>query len=128
MRLYEVASGAYPYTRMSYELADVLNPKMTDLIVDEVEKVNIHEKTVDLKNHGAIAYDYCVLGLGFVLSDMGVRGAKENALPMSNVKEAEAIRDHIYAEMKYTSKTAILSIYQLSFVVQASKQLNLLVL
>lgn len=100
MRLYEVASGAYPYTRMSYELADVLNPKMTDLIVDEGEKVNIHEKTVDLKNHGAIAYDYCVLGLGFVLSDMGVRGAKENALPMSNVKEAEAIRDHIYAEMK----------------------------
>ena len=38
MRLYEVASGSYPYTRMSYELADVLDKSMSELIIDQVEK------------------------------------------------------------------------------------------
>ncbi len=100
MRLYEVASGSYPYTRMSYQLSDVLDKDMTELIVDRVEKINIKEKNVELKNHAPLSYDYLVVGLGWVLNDMGIQGAKENALPMSNVKEAQAIRDHIYAEMK----------------------------
>lgn len=100
MRLYEVASGSYPYTRMSYQLSDVLDKDMTELIVDRVEKINIKEKNVELKNHAPLSYDYLVVGLGWVLNDMGIQGAKENALSMSNVKEAQAIRDHIYAEMK----------------------------
>lgn len=100
VRLYEVATGETPYTSMSYELEDVVDKKMTTLITDEVEKINIADKTVELKNHAPLHYDYCVVGLGFTLSDMGIKGAKENALPMSNVKEAEAIRDHLYAEMK----------------------------
>ncbi|GAA2955289.1 FAD-dependent oxidoreductase [Lactobacillus kefiranofaciens subsp. kefirgranum] len=104
MRLYEVASGQDHYTRMSYELADVLNKKMTELVVDEVEKININDKNVELKNHALISYDYLVVGLGFVLSDMGIAGAKGYALPMSNVKEAEAIRDHLYEEMWAYSK------------------------
>ena len=100
IRLYEVATGEIPYTGMSYEINDVINPKMTTVITDEVEKVNIADKTVELKDHAPLKYDYCVVGLGFTLSDMGIKGAKENALPMSNVKEAEAIRDHLYAEMR----------------------------
>lgn len=104
MRLYEVASGSYPYTRMAYQLSDVLDKDMTELIVDQVEKINIKEKTVELKKHAPLSYDYLVVGLGWVLSDMGIAGAKENALPMSNVKEAEAIRDHLYAEMNVYRK------------------------
>lgn len=100
IRLYEVATGETPYTGMSYEIDDVINPKMTTLITDEVEKINIADKTVELKDHAPLHYDYCVVGLGFTLSDMGIKGVKENALPMSNVKEAEAIRDHLYAEMR----------------------------
>ena len=100
IRLYEVATGEIPYTGMSYEINDVINPKMTTLITDEVEKVNIADKTVELKDHAPLKYDYCVVGLGFTLSNMGIKGVTENALPMSNVKQAEAIRDHLYAEMK----------------------------
>lgn len=100
IRLYEVATGETPYTGMSYEINDVINSKMTTVITDEVEKINIADKTVELKDHAPLHYDYCVVGLGFTLSDMGIKGAKENALPMSNVKEAEAIRDHLYAEMR----------------------------
>lgn len=124
MRLYEVASGQDHYTRMSYELADVLNKKMTELVVDEVEKININDKNVELKNHALISYDYLVVGLGFVLSDMGIAGAKGYALPMSNVKEAEAIRDHLYEEMWLTPSIRILSICKSSSVAQASRLLN----
>ena len=100
MRLYEVASGSAPYTRMSYELADVLDKNMNELVVDQVEKIDLKNKTVELTKHKPISYDYCVVGLGFVLSSMGIAGAQENALPMSNVKQAQAIRDHIESEMR----------------------------
>lgn len=99
-RLYEVASGQSNYTSMSYDIADVLNEKMTKLIVDNVEKINYKEKTVELSEHAPIHYDYLVVGLGFTLNDMGIEGAKEYALSMGNVKQAEAIRDHLYQEMK----------------------------
>lgn len=100
MRLYEVASGSAPYTRMSYELADVLDKNMSELIIDEVEYIDIKNKSVELKNHYPVHYDYCVVALGFIFNDMGIDGAKEYALPMSNVEQAQAIRDHINNEMK----------------------------
>ncbi len=104
MRLYEVASGSAPYTRMSYELADVLDENMSELVVEQVEKIDLKNKTVELTKHKPISYDYCVVGLGFVLSSMGIAGAQENALPMSNVKQAQAIRDHIESEMRAYAK------------------------
>ena len=104
IRLYEVATGEIPYTGMSYEINDVINPKMTPVITDEVEKVNIADKTVELKDHAPLKYDYCVVGLGFTLSNMGIKGVTENALPMSNVKQAQAIRDHLKNEMKAYSE------------------------
>ncbi|MGN1272362.1 MAG: NAD(P)/FAD-dependent oxidoreductase [Lactobacillus sp.] len=104
MRLYEVASGSYPYTSMSYEIDDVLDKSMSELIIDKVERIDIENKKVELKNHEPIAYDYCVVGLGFTLRSMGIEGVEENALPMGNVKQAEAIRDHLENEMKAYAK------------------------
>ena len=99
-RLYDVASGKEPYTAVSYPVSDVINPKMTTFIQDEVKRINYKDKTVELARHKPLKYDYCVIGLGFTLNTMGIGGADENALPMYNVKSAEAIRDHIYASMK----------------------------
>lgn len=104
MRLYEVASGSYPYTSMSYEIADVLDKSMSELIIDQVEKIDVKNKKVELKNHEPIAYDYCVVGLGFILRSMGIEGVEENALPMGNVKQAQAMRDHLENEMKAYAK------------------------
>lgn len=100
IRLYEVASGKNPYTKISYPVADVLDPKMTTFIQDEVKRINYKDKTVELAHHANLKYDYCVMGLGFTLNTMGIAGADENALPMYNVKTAEAIRDHLFANMK----------------------------
>lgn len=105
IRLYEVASGENPYTKMSFALADVIKPKMTHFIQDEVRRINPHDKTVELGRHAAVKYDYLVVGLGFTLSDFGIPGVKENALPMFNVKTAEAIHDHLVAQMKDYQKT-----------------------
>lgn len=104
-RLPEIVTGADSYTKMSYEITDVLRPGMSSLIVDEVEKVDYKSKKVELKDHAPLTYDYLVLGLGFVLETFGIEGAKEYALPMYNVEKAEAIRDHIYAQMKKYRQT-----------------------
>ena len=100
MRLYEVASGNGPYTGMSYELSDVLDPAVTELVVDDVVKIDIENKKVELKNNAPIDYDYCVVGLGFTQSSLGIEGAKENGLPMYNVPTAQAIDKHIEMQMK----------------------------
>lgn len=100
MRLYEVASGSYPYTKMSFELSDVIRPSMTSLIVDTVERVDYEKKLVYLSNHEPVSYDYCVIGLGFTLGTRGIEGADEYSLPMHDVKSAEAIRDRIYEQMQ----------------------------
>lgn len=98
--LHEVASGNLPASKILFPIADVLDPKMTTFIQDHVDKVDIEKKTVELAKHEPLSYDYCVFALGFVSETFGIKGATENSLPMANVDQAEAIRDHITAQMK----------------------------
>lgn len=105
VRLYEIASGKNDYTKISYPVADVINPKMTNFIQDNVKRIDYRNQTVELENHAPLKYDYCVVGLGFTLNTMGIEGAKENALPMYNPKSAAKIRDHIYASMRDYKQT-----------------------
>lgn len=98
--LHEVASGNLPASKITFPIADVLNPKMTTLLLDHVEKVNEAEKTVELAHHQPLKYDYCVFALGFVSETFGIKGAEENSLSMTSVKEAEAIHAHIIDRMK----------------------------
>ncbi len=60
---------------------------------------------MQLKQHGILDYDYCVLALGFVSETFGIKGAKENALEMTNIKQSLAIYDHILASMKKYKET-----------------------
>ncbi|MDO4902630.1 MAG: NAD(P)/FAD-dependent oxidoreductase [Limosilactobacillus sp.] len=98
--LHEVASGNLPTSKITFPIADVLDPSMTTFIVDRVEKVDEENKKVELANHEPLSYDYCVFALGFVSETFGIKGAVENSLPMTNIVESEAIRDHIEAQMK----------------------------
>ena len=99
--LHETAAGTQSASRISYPISDVINPQITTFIQDEVVKIDSEKKTVKLAGHEELLhYDYCVLGLGFVSETFGIPGVKENAFPMTNVKEALAIYDHIIAKMK----------------------------
>lgn len=98
--LHEVASGNLPASKISFPITDVLDPKMTTLLLDRVTKVDTASKRVELTNHEPLTYDYCVFALGFVSETFGIKGAVENSLPMTNVKESEAIHAHIMDQMK----------------------------
>lgn len=99
-RLVEVATGAIPYTQMSYPITDVLDPVVTKLVVAEVKKIDPDQKKVELAGHPDLSYDYLVVGLGFVLSNFGIKGADDYALPMHDVESAAKIRDHLAQQMQ----------------------------
>lgn len=103
--LHEVASGTQPALKITYPLADVLDPAVTTFVQAEVVKVDQAKKQVELRDRAALAYDYCVLALGFVSETFGIKGAKENALEMTNIKQSLAIYDHIMEAMRKYKKT-----------------------
>lgn len=99
--LHEVAAGTQTPSKISYKVADLIDPDITTFIQDEVVKLDPAAKNVQLAHQDEpLTYDYCVLGLGFVSETFGIKGAEENALPMTNVKEAIDIHDHILAQLK----------------------------
>lgn len=97
--LHEVAAGTEPKEKITYDVADIVDPKVTTFIQDEVVAFDPAAKTVDLKNHDQLSYDYLVVALGFISETFGIKGAEENALPMTTVDEAEAIHAHLLKVM-----------------------------
>lgn len=97
--LHEVAAGTQPSEKITYPVADIVDPKVTTFIQDEVTAFDPAKKTVSLKDHDDLTYDYLVVALGFVSETFGIKGAVENALPMTTVEEAEAIHAHILKVM-----------------------------
>lgn len=103
--LHEVAAGNQPPEKISYPIADIVNPAVTTFVQDTVTGFDLDKKTVTLAKHKPLTYDYLVLALGFVSETFGIPGVAENSLPMTNLKQAEAIRDHIEAQMADYEKT-----------------------
>ncbi|WP_295731102.1 NAD(P)/FAD-dependent oxidoreductase [uncultured Limosilactobacillus sp.] len=99
--LHEVASGNLPASKITYPIKDVLDPAVTTFVQDRVIKLNAADKTVELANHAPLNYDYCVMALGFVSENFGIKGATANSLPMANVDEAKAIHEHLVTVMKH---------------------------
>lgn len=48
-RLPEIATGSRSYTKISYQLEDVIDPSMTKLIIDEVKLIDYKNKKFNLK-------------------------------------------------------------------------------
>ncbi len=63
--LQEVAAGSVAKEKISYPIADVIDPKKVTFIQDSVIKINADAKTVDLAEKGQLTYDYVVVALGF---------------------------------------------------------------
>jgi len=103
--LHEVASGNQPKKKIIYPIKDVVDPKVTTFIQDEVEKVDPDQQVIELKNNQPLHYDYLVVALGFESETFGISGAKENALEMVDVETAEKVYDHIQAMMKKYKET-----------------------
>ena len=97
--LHEVAAGNVAPEKICFDIADLVDSSITSLIIDRVTSFDPHSQTVYLADHDDLHYDYCVVALGFVSETFGINGAAENALPMTTVRQAIQINEHITNQM-----------------------------
>src|SRR5579875_778403 len=100
--LYQVATGLVN----EYHILDPVRIKTKKLdyrvIEAEIKEINIERKFV-VTSLGNIAYDYLVIALGSVDNDFGIKGVKENAIPLKSAKDAIKIRSKIISSFERAS-------------------------
>lgn len=104
--LYQVATAVidpqqaiYPVRRLFRRFPAV------QFLQTTVETVDFTNYLVHTADGLAIDYDYLVLATGNRPQDLGVPGASEHTLPMTNLTEANAIRDHVLSCCEQAVKT-----------------------
>lgn len=97
--LHEVAAGALTAERITYPIMDVVDTQQTTFIKARVKRIARDTHEVILDGNRSISYDYLIVGLGFQAETFNIPGAKEHALQMTTVREAEKIADHINDQM-----------------------------
>ena len=103
--LHEVAAGTQPWEKITYEISDVVNPKITTFIQDEVIEIDAKNQEVYLKESGVHQYDYLVVSLGFRSETFGIPGAEEFALEMIDIDSARKVHENILAAMDKYKET-----------------------
>ena len=89
-QLHEVAAGTEPASKISYNVADVIDSKKVTFIQDTVTLVKKEEKKVVLAKKGEISYDYLVIALGFESETFGIPGVNDFSKPLVDIKTAES--------------------------------------
>jgi NADH dehydrogenase len=97
--LHEVATGGLTHHAAVESIREIIHGHGTELIVDEIVAINTKLKKVKLKN-SIISYDYLVIATGATTSYFGVAGAKENTLPLKDLRDAINIRNHLIDRME----------------------------
>lgn len=98
--LHEVAAGTQTVEKITYQITDIIDTIKTTFICDEVVKIDVDKEIVHLKENAALTYDYLIVALGFESETFGIAGAAKNALPMVDIPSAQAVHDHIMAQMQ----------------------------
>ncbi|GAB6092951.1 NAD(P)/FAD-dependent oxidoreductase [Furfurilactobacillus curtus] len=93
--LHTVAIGTNEPDHITFDIKQAL-PEDVTFTVATVTKIDVEAKTITLADQSQpLTYDYLITALGFESEDFGIKGADEYALPLENVKTAEAIRRHL---------------------------------
>ena len=98
--LHEVAAGTQPAEKITYNIMDVVDEKMTTFIQGTVKTIDAATQTVALEDGQTINYDYLVVSLGFESESFGIPGVQEHALQMVDVKTALNVYEHIQEQMR----------------------------
>lgn len=72
-------------------LEKILRGKRIELLRDKVIAIHPEKKTVSLKNHSALDFDYLVIGLGSRVNFYGIPGLEQHSLPLKTVTDALAV-------------------------------------
>ncbi|MDF2514932.1 MAG: hypothetical protein K0R59_228 [Sphingobacterium sp.] len=89
----ELSSISYPFRKMFQGKSNV-NFHLGTLI-----KVDTEAHTLET-DKGMLAYDYLVLGMGTETNFFGNENVKRKAMPMKNIDDAIALRNHILLNME----------------------------
>ena len=103
--LHEVAAGTQPAEKITYNIMDVVDEKMTTFIQGTVKTIDAATQTVALEDGQTINYDYLVVSLGFESESFGIPGVQEHALQMVDVKTALNVYEHIQEQMRQYKAT-----------------------
>lgn len=98
-QLHEVAAGTEPPEKISFEITHVLKKDKVQFIQDTVEKVDLEQKQVILKDGAPLSYDYVVIALGFISETFGIPGVEEYAKSLVNIPTAIAAKEHLDATL-----------------------------
>ena len=103
--LHVVAAGTQPAEKITYNIMDVVDEKMTTFIQGTVKTIDAATQTVALEDGQTINYDYLVVSLGFESESFGIPGVQEHALQMVDVKTALNVYEHIQEQMRQYKAT-----------------------
>ena len=104
-QLHEVAAGTEPGSKISFNIADVIDSNKVTFIQDEVTLIKKEEKIVVLAKKGEISYDYLVIALGFESETFGIPGVNEFSKPLVDIKTAEAARQYLDTNLANYAKS-----------------------
>lgn len=104
-QLHEVAAGTEPGSKISFNIADVIDSNKVTFIQDEVTLIKKEEKKVVLAKKGEISYDYLVIALGFESETFGIPGVNEFSKPLVDIKTAEAARQYLDTNLANYAKS-----------------------
>lgn len=91
IRLHQLATGSDDAV---VDYADVLGADVR-LLVDTAERIDAPARTVTLTSGGTVGYDYLIYAVGSTGAALAVPGAAEFAHPLSELEQAQALRDVI---------------------------------
>ncbi|MEM8829454.1 MAG: NAD(P)/FAD-dependent oxidoreductase [Cyanobacteria bacterium P01_G01_bin.19] len=94
--LYQVATGFIEPQLIAYPLRKALRKvNNARFLMAEVQRVDFENKTV-ICDCQSIAYDYLVLSTGSQANFLQVSGAPQSAFPLRTLKDAIALRNHLF--------------------------------
>jgi len=91
--LYQVSTGELPPHAVAYPLRDATAPAGFRFVQSEVTAIDLERRRVGTAD-GELPYDHLVIALGSV-TNYGIPGVRENALPVKWLSDAEALKRHV---------------------------------
>jgi NADH:ubiquinone reductase (H+-translocating) len=77
------------------KLEEIFKGSGVEILVDSVNKIDLTQKKVFVKEKGELGYDYLVVALGSVTEYFGVKGAENFSHPLKNTQDALNIRNDL---------------------------------
>ncbi len=101
--IHEVATGSINRENVIEPIRKILPCCLQDLYIDEVKKIHLQEKKVELQNT-TLDFDYLVLALGAETKYFNTPGAKEHCFALKTHEDAIRLKNHFIQTVERASK------------------------